>query len=269
MKPQPFAVLLAAATLFAPQTIHAAQFVLTIHGTDAIFLAGRSDITVPDPSQPWNSPPGGHLVRHGGATPEEAKETFPVHISVAGGDVVKVADPAEGGVNFFNGSAGGFFGPEGNAPTSSITSLGDISGYQGTQGALAGVFLGNGIPNGSSPPPTLNFQSAAAREFTTLSPLLGQVFFIGDGQNSAAILQEFIAPVGATRLFFGIPDGFAFNGPPGAYDDNDGAYRITVGVNEDPPDTTAVPDGGTTLLALTVSLAGLLGCRHWFSGRCA
>jgi hypothetical protein len=40
---------------------------------------------------------------------------------------------------------------------------------------------------------------------------------------------------------FGITDGFAFNGPPGAFDDNDGAYRIRIGINENPVPSPATP----------------------------
>ncbi len=203
----------AALVVFSATVAPAAQFILSIDGTDAIFLAGRDDITVPSPSDPWTGP-GDYLVRHNNVTPEEAMETHPSSIPVATGDTVKVADPAVGGINFFNGFGPPFFGPEGNSPTSSLTSLGDLSGYLGTQGALAGVFLDDSTPSGSSPPATLDFSTAASRDFLSLSPGLGQVFFIGDGQTSGGTLQEFVAPTGATRLFFGIPDGFGFNGLP-------------------------------------------------------
>jgi len=245
----------AALVIFSAALAPAAQFILSIDGTDAIFLAGRDDITVPSPSDPWTGPAGGFLVRHGSATPEEAMETFPSSIPVATGDTVKVADPAVGGINFFNGFGPPFFGPEGNSPTSSLTSLGDLSGYLGTQGALAGVFLDDNNPNGSSPPATLDFSTSASRDFLSLSPGIGQVFFIGDGQTSGGTLQEFVAPTGATRLFFGIPDGFGFNGPPGAYDDNDGSYRITVGVNEDPP--SSVPEGGSGAVLLGMGILAI------------
>lgn len=232
---------------------NAAVFSVTVDGTDAIFLAGRTDIVVPDPALPWGGSAG--LTRHSGATPEEAKETHPSYIPVVGGDIVKVADPAIGGVNFFNGSAGGLFGPSGNstASSSSISSLGGISGYIGTQGALTGVFLDAAIPLGPAPA-TLDF-GAIGLDFLKLTPAIGQIFYIGDGVTSGGILQEFEAPTGATRLFLGIPDGFSFTGPPGAYDDNDGSYRVNIGVNETP--TTSVPDSGSTfaLLGMGIGLA--------------
>ncbi len=222
---------------------------ITVDGPDAIFLAGRTDVFIPPPALPWTGP-GTHLLRHvPGPTPEEAMESLPPFISVAGGDVVKVLDPADGGINFFLGP-GPFFGPEGDtSATSTLTSLDGISGYIGTLGALAGVFLDDSIPSTGPAPATLDFSTPASRDFLSLSPDLNQVFFIGDGETSGGTAQEFIAPAGATRLFFGIPDGFGFLGAPGAYDDNDGAYRIRVGINEDPRTTVPEP--------MTAGLAGM------------
>lgn len=254
--------LVAAATLSLGATapVHAATFDVTVAGTDAIFLAGRTDLTILDPALPWgdaNPATEDGMLRHSGPTPEEAKETLPPHISVSGGDVVRVLDPAEGGINFFNGfgSTGGFFGPEGNSSltSSSITGFGSISGYKGTQGALVGLFLDNAIPTGSAAPATLDF-SLIGKDFTSLSPLLGQVFFIGDGRTGGGIFHEFLAPAGATRLFFGVPDAFGFNGVPGAYDDNDGSYRIRVGINEIPTGVVPLPAG---LVLLVSGLGGL------------
>ncbi|MCP5445327.1 MAG: PEP-CTERM sorting domain-containing protein, partial [Chromatiaceae bacterium] len=56
----------------------------------------------------------------------------------------------------------------------------------------------------------------------------------GDGVTAGNSFQEFVAPAGATRVFLGITDAFGFNGPPGAFDDNNGSYRIRVGINEEP-----------------------------------
>lgn len=242
----------------------AAVFDVSINGTDAIFLAGRTDLAIPDANLAWgdgNAATYDGMLRHGGPTPEESKETLPPTISVLGGQVVRVVNPAVGGVNFFNGLGPPYFGPEGNGTpgVSNLSAFAGISGYIGTQGALVGVFLTDAIASGS-PPPTLDFSNTGLGiNFTTLSPEIGQVFFIGDGQNAAAVLQQFIAPLGATRLALGIADGFGFVGVPGAYDDNDGTYRIRVGVDEIPqvPLPAALPLFATGLGAL-----GLAGWRR-------
>ena len=86
--------LLAAASIFSVST-WAATYDVTINGSDAIFLAGRTDLTIPDASLPWDT--GTHLIRHPGPTPEEIKETLPPGLAVTAGDVVRVLDPAVGG----------------------------------------------------------------------------------------------------------------------------------------------------------------------------
>jgi hypothetical protein len=242
-----------AATLFLASSSWGATYDVTVNGSDAIFLAGRTDVVIPDPSQPWNT--GTFLKRHPGPTPEEIKETLPPSVALTGGDIVRVLDPAVGGVNFFNGFGPPFFGPSGNvAGVSNIFPLDGISGYIGPQGALAGVFLSAAIPSSGPPPATLDFSaSGLGTNQATLSPLLNQVFYIGNGLASGASFKEFVAPAGATRLFLGIPDGFGFLDAPGAYDDNDGAYHIVIGVNQTPtvpePQTYALMALGFTLVA--------------------
>lgn len=232
----------------------------TLNGSDSIWLAGRTDLTIPAASDPW---PGG-MLRHGGPTPEEIQETRPPGFSVSGGDVIKVLDPASGGISFFNGFGGTVYGPEGNGipGSSSITSFGGISGYLGTQGALVGVFLTDDIP-ATGAPATLDFTAGGLGvDFLTLSPEIGQVFFIGNGVTSANVVQEFIAPGTATRLFLGITDAFGFNGAPGAFDDNDGAYRIRIGINEDPSNpVTPLPEPATWAM-LGIGML-LLGTQRW------
>ena len=222
---------------------------VTIDGGDAIWLAGRTDLVIPPASDPW---PGG-LIRHGGPTPEEIQETMPSFVSVVAGDVIKALDPAVGGISFFNGIGGTIYGPGGNGlDGSNLTSFGGISSYVGPQGPLVGVFLDDSVPS-SGPPAGLNFSSTGiGTDFASITPGLGQVFYIGDGKTSGGDFQEFIAPTGATRLFLGIPDGFGFVGTPGAYDDNDGSYRIRIGVNQIPvipePETYALMLAGLALL---------------------
>jgi hypothetical protein len=75
------------------------------------------------------------------------------------------------------------------------------------------------------------------------------------------VFEEFLAPAGATRLALGIPDGFGFGGVPGAYDDNDGAYRIRVGIDEIPTNEVPIP-AALPLFATGLGLLGLAGLRR-------
>jgi hypothetical protein len=245
---------------------NAEVFNVVVDGPNVIFLAGRTDIVIPPKNQPWgdgNPNTFDGMLRHGNTTPEESLpspsaglESLPPIIPVLGGQVVRVLDPAIGGINYFNGFGPPSFGPEGNPGNSDLSGFAGISGYLAPrQGALVGVFLSDAIPNTGPPPDRINFH-ATGIEFTSLAPGLGQVFFIGDGKTSSNVFQEFLAPLGATRLAFGIPDGFAFVGVPGAYDDNDGFYQIQVGVDEVPP---GVPiPAALPLFATGLGLLGLV-----------
>lgn len=227
---------------------------VTIDGSDAIFIAGRTDL-LPIPPLDGNAF-AFVLRRHGFITPEAIVETLPPFVPVTGGDVIRVADPAVGGVSFFNGFGAPLFGPSGNGVAgSNLSSLDGISGYIGPQGPLAGVFLDSSVPSAGPAPTTLDFSPGdLGIDFLSLSPGLGQVFYIGDGVNNLGDFQEFVTPVGATRLFLGIPDGFGFVGVPGAYDDNDGAYRVRLGINQLPtipePVTATLGMMGLTVLGM-------------------
>src|SRR5581483_2059929 len=110
-----------------------------------------------------------------------------------------------------------------------VNAYGGISGYHGENAfPLVGVFVSGATPQ-APPPATLDFTSAGlGRNFTTLSPALGQLFFIGDGRTDGGALQTFNAPAGATRLYVGFADAPNFNGDPGNYFDNAGSLNVTV-----------------------------------------
>jgi hypothetical protein len=79
--------------------------------------------------------------------------------------------------------------------------------------SMVGVFLGDGVPNGS--PATMDFHSASSRDYAKLTPGVGQIFFIGDGKRSNGALQEIVVPAGAKRLFLGIMDGYEWSNNSG------------------------------------------------------
>ncbi len=97
-----------------------------------------------------------------------------------------------------------------------------IAGLKSPLTCTVGVFLGPAQPNLSGAPASLDFSSAASRDFATLSPALKQPFFIGNGVRAdGTTLQNFVVPSGATRLYIGVMDGQQWS-------DNSGSLSTTV-----------------------------------------
>jgi len=244
-------VLASALLLMSSLVASADQYDVTVRGSDAIFLAGRTDVIIPPPNEPWT-----FLARHGDSTPEEIQETYPTSVPISSEEVVTFSN-AQGGINFFNGFGPPYYGPSGNGTSgSNLTSLDGISGYSGPEGPLAGVFLNSSMPpTGGPAPTTLDFTNGGIGiDFETLAPELGQIFYIGDGETTSGAIQRFVAPENATELFLGIPDGFNFDDQPGYYDDNDGSYQVSVNVVPIPPAVWLLGSG----------LIGLVGIRRKF-----
>ncbi|MFT3788517.1 MAG: Tad domain-containing protein [Tepidisphaeraceae bacterium] len=109
-------------------------------------------------------------------------------------------------------------GTTGYAGATGITMDGDTSwivhqdacnGINGTSapiGCLVGIFLDNRSPTSYGMSAEGNFSTSTSRNQTTISPALKQVFFIGDGLTDSGVLQNFVPPAGATRLYLGIMD---------------------------------------------------------------
>lgn len=103
--------------------------------------------------------------------------------------------------------------------------------------SLVGVFLGE-TPASSAPAP-LDFAMLGTSQ-ASFSPLLGQAFFIGDGVTGTTdgSVQNFIVPLGATRLFLGTMDGDQWT-------NNIGSFTVTVA------GISAVPEPVTWLMLLS------------------
>lgn len=133
------------------------------------------------------------------------------------------------------------------------TPLTAISGIRANRdGFFAGVFLADGVPTGSAPA-ALDFRNVnkggMGIDFTSLSPVLNQVFFIGDGKTGGGATQDFVVPVGATRLFVGSLDAW-YTSTGACWGDNPWTFTA---------DLTVVPAPGAAAL---VGVAGLVGARR-------
>ncbi|MBL9134831.1 MAG: hypothetical protein JNK85_03140 [Verrucomicrobiales bacterium] len=118
--------------------------------------------------------------------------------------------------------------------------------------SLLGVFLDDTQPDQSSAPSALSFSTAESPDYLVLSPGLKQVFFIGDGFNSASQLQVVEVPPGATRLFLGTMDGYGWWNNVG---------ELVVEVLPIVTDPVPVPEGTTVLSGL--ALGTLIAAGIW------
>ena len=190
----------------------------------------------------------------------------PIEPSGGGAGTLPVSIAVTPGQNAFQFSASGsitennlfgvYHGPDGRSGGfgEQVYAYGGISGITLDQNTpLAGVFLTDFAP-GATAPPSLDFSSGGlGMDFLTLTPVIGQVFFIGDGQTSGSVTQTFITPSGATRLFLGIPDTVGGLGYPGGYGDNAGSFNVTV---------TPVPEPGIAVLSAALAALFLARRRH-------
>ena len=89
------------------------------------------------------------------------------------------------------------------------------SGITAPMNSLLGVFLSADDPINSVASEKLNFSDANSRNYSSLLPKLGQVFFIGNGRFDGDKFQLVIVPKGATRLYFAIHDSYEWNNNSG------------------------------------------------------
>jgi len=87
--------------------------------------------------------------------------------------------------------------------------------------AMNAVFLGSNLPDTGTAPTPLDFSTAASRDYSSVSPLVKQPFYVGTGQTTSSTQQMIVVPNGATRLFFGMMDNQEWS-------NNTGGYNATV-----------------------------------------
>ncbi|MGO9941010.1 MAG: hypothetical protein ACLPH3_25405 [Terracidiphilus sp.] len=132
-----------------------------------------------------------------------------------------------------------------------------ISGIQApVAGFVAGVF--ESAPPTGDAPPTLDFNTIGTG-FLSLSPVLQQLFFIGDGLtgDGSGSVQVFYVPSGAKLLYLGIPDACYYNGSPSCYEDNVGDFLVSYAISTEsglPQITLVSPASGR--LGSSVSIWG-------------
>lgn len=90
---------------------------------------------------------------------------------------------------------------------------------------------------------------------SSFSPVLNEVFFMGDGLTGtgSGATQTFNVPAGATKLYLGFVDGAGFIGNAGAYNDNSGAYEVEL---------VAVVPEPSSVVVLVGSFVGLVARRR-------
>jgi uncharacterized protein (TIGR03437 family) len=150
--------------------------------------------------------------------------------------------------------------------------IGPFSGYDTTDfvGALTGVFLADSLP--ASAPPPLRFyvsdssQGGIQTNFRTLSPQIGQVFFIGDGLTGTGTgdVQVFVVPPTATHLYLGYSDSCGGT-VPSCFFDNGGAILVQAAIATQSAPTIASlaptsASAGGPAFTLTVNGSAFLQC---------
>ena len=83
--------------------------------------------------------------------------------------------------------------------------------------SLLGVFLDSSDPSAAVAPAALDFSTASARDYASLAPLLGQIFYIGTGKTASGTPKKVVVPAGATRLYFGMMDSYQWNNNAGGF----------------------------------------------------
>ncbi len=193
---------------------------VTVPGTSSVYFAGQTTTVPLTGTGPWSY----FEIDRADAL------TLPASVDITGlGNTISITASGLWDHTPFYLTAGS--GPEGKASFFATDSAYDDLGISLMQGApvnmLLGVFLTDAAPSGPAPV-GLTYGDVMT------SPQLQQTFAIGD------TLEDIIVPTSATRLFFGLNNGYEWT-------NNSGSVDVTV-----------VPVPGALLLGmLGLSVAGV------------
>ena len=195
----------------------------TVNATGNPFLAGMPAGSEASVGNPHNDPDYAGTSTNPLESPLQA--TLPFSSGVA-----MTFDGVNG--NAGNSSSSGNFSADGNSSDIESNYTGNdnnVLGMTGPLNCLVGVFLDDNPPN-TTPVPTpdtsacpTDYTTQAARDQLTYSPMLKQIFFIGDGRTSDGEVQQFVPPAGATRLYLATWDGYEWSNNVGSFSVTDHA----------------------------------------------
>jgi hypothetical protein len=202
----------------------------------------QANTTVPGTSDPW-------LAGTSDGTPASYQDTAPDQSPVLFSEFALTAGSwltfsARGSVDFCSGCTNPASTPDGGYMISHAPGAENgISDIVAPVNSLVGVFFGASVLG--SAPGALDFGTTGlGTDFSSLSPELQQVFFIGDGLTGTGSggVQQFLVPTGATRLYLGTMDGFGWW-------NNTGSLDVSVNVAAVPePETYAMLMAGLGLI---------------------
>lgn len=224
------------------KTLRISGFLIVSLVVSAVAANGQATVTVLGTDDPWLADqPSGTGASYGDTAPADS----PVLAGAVtpGQTITWSATGLEA-----NGPGYAFSGPNGDV--ANVNGFGLIDHTSGAENgisdvlnvpidSLMGVFVGATPPSGSAPAP-LDFSSIGL-SYADLTPLVAQVFYMGDGSA-----QSIVVPTGATALYLGPMDGFG-------WDNNPGSFVVTL-----QNVTPSAPDGASTAMLLG-GVFGLLG----------
>ncbi len=173
--------------------------------------SSSAKVTVLGTNDPWLSGlPEGSVASNGDTAPEQSPTSVSELPIIAGSTLTFNVTGSVNNDPFPSGLTpdGGVFISHSNLAENGISNI------TAPINSLVGVFLGDENPSLTPAPNEINFQN----DYTTFTPELKQVFFIGDGRNNDGKIQTIVVPQKAARLFLGTMDGFGWANNFGSFD---------------------------------------------------